>query len=829
LANLGSQVVGENYIKAVVDVNNDVDELPSALAEANNTLDDGQGGDQYAYYVVDNAARPVFPRQYGIAIGEEVTLQASTSNVFTPKQNYIFQIDTSRLFEAPLEEGVVNASFGLIEWKPSIEMKNGTVYYWRITPERENPILGQVWNNSSFVYLPNSSDGWNQSHYYQYLDSENKGIKIDSNRNFSFNDKVTIIEIINGIYDATLFGYRVNLSTFSASIRPWNYQDQGIAITVLDPIKASHWINSGGDYGSINSSNGGARRTFSFRTETPEQRKLIIDFINDVVPSGHYVNFFSVIRNPDASLFLEEWESDMGLFGTTIFSVLENQGAELISLLKERGTVPYALSFIKDGGLIDEDIAETIFDSAKTYSEVRGKQTDGILNSIVIGPAIRWNKVIWQNTEQELDEEISLSIFKITREGSEELVIENTEEQEIDISEISAIDYPYLRIEYVAKDETKRTPPKLNFWRVLYDGLPEAIFNNEFPILFYNDTLNQGENFLFEATVSNLSEFSMDSLLVEYSITGDDNLKQQFFKRYPRVEKDDPVKIEFTHPTNDLEGNYQFTVELNPDDDQFEEYRFNNLGVNTFVVLQDRLNPTLDVTFDGIHIMDGDIVSSNPEIRITLDDENQFFLIDNPESFELKLDTGDANALLTVLPSDPSIEFIPGTTDNNKAEIIYRPSLKEAYYTLYVQGKDASNNFSGDNEYSINFRVIDRKSISNVFNYPNPFSTATQFVFTLTGEVPENMKLQIMTLSGKVVREIMKEELGDLRVGINRTDFWWDGTDEFGDKLGNGIYLYRLISKDLDGSDYEKFDTGQGSFNQDVFFKEGFGKMVIIR
>ena len=36
----------------------------------------------------------------------------------------------------------------------------------------------------------------------------------------------------------------------------------------------------------------------------------------------------------------------------------------------------------------------------------------------------------------------------------------------------------------------------------------------------------------------------------------------------------------------------------------------------------DRENPLLDVTFDGVHILDGDIVSARPEIEILLNDPN---------------------------------------------------------------------------------------------------------------------------------------------------------------------------------------------------------------
>ena len=76
-------------------------------------------------------------------------------------------------------------------------------------------------------------------------------------------------------------------------------------------------------------------------------------------------------------------------------------------------------------------------------------------------------------------------------------------------------------------------------------------------------------------------------------------------------------------------------------------------------------------------------------------------------------------------------------------------------------------------------------------NYPNPFSASTQFVFTLIGsKIPDEFTIQIMTVTGKVVREITKDELGDIHIGPNITEFSWNCTDEFGDALANGGCIY---------------------------------------
>ena len=223
--------------------------------------------------------------------------------------------------------------------------------------------------------------------------------------------------------------------------------------------------------------------------------------------------------------------------------------------------------------------------------------------------------------------------------------------------------------------------------------------------------------------------------------------------------------------------------------------------------------------------MDGDIVSPKPEILIQLEDENTFLPITDPNLFELKLDTGRSQ-LLVIPMSSPDVRFLPADVGNKIAKVQYYPTLKDGEYKLIVQGKDASGNKSGINPKAINFRVIEEQSISHILNYPNPFSTSTQFIFILTGEeIPDIMSISIMTISGKVVKEITKEELGPLHIGTNRTEYKWDGTDEYGSKLANGVYLYKVNTRKKGGDKYNQYVNTK----TDVFFKDGFGKLVILR
>ena len=75
--------------------------------------------------------------------------------------------------------------------------------------------------------------------------------------------------------------------------------------------------------------------------------------------------------------------------------------------------------------------------------------------------------------------------------------------------------------------------------------------------------------------------------------------------------------------------------------------------------------------------------------------------------------------------------------------------------------------------------------IKNAFNYPNPFSTITQFAFEVT--LPADVKLDVYTLGGRRIKSFDEPSISP---GYHTID--WDGMDAFGGQIANGVYLYRL-------------------------------------
>jgi hypothetical protein len=284
------------------------------------------------------------------------------------------------------------------------------------------------------------------------------------------------------------------------------------------------------------------------------------------------------------------------------------------------------------------------------------------------------------------------------------------------------------------------------------------------------------------------------------------------------------IILKDTLSTKNINGNFELLLAINADKN-IKEYNYdNNYFSKNFYVKRDLKNPLLYVVFDGRHILNDDIISPNTEISMAMTDDNPYFTLQEASLITATL-TKPNDEVDTLTPQMQEVSFIPGTKPQEEARLVYQAeNLSSGDYVLHVKVKDASGNYSSDLGYTANFKVIRESSITNIYPSPNPFSSKMKFVYTLTGtQVPDYFKIQIMTISGKVVREITQYELGSIQIGNNISEFTWDGTDEFGDQLANGVYLYKVTAK-INGEDIAH-RTSEG----DQFFTDGFGKIYLAR
>jgi len=382
-------------------------------------------------------------------------------------------------------------------------------------------------------------------------------------------------------------------------------------------------------------------------------------------------------------------------------------------------------------------------------------------------------------------------------------------------------------------DSVTLTPYQLKYWRIYYSPVPEgAIAPN---ISFTSrDTLELGEILHFAVAFKNISKTAFDSLAVKLIILDRNNVPTPLLRpKQKAIVSGDSIMVRFDIDTKNFPEHNIIFLDINPDNDQPEQHHFNNFLYRNFYVRADKVNPLLDVTFDGVYILNRDIVSAKPHIMIKLKDDAKFLLLNDTALSSVQVRYPDGTLRSFNFDND-TLRFIPAVTgQDNTATIDFFPQFANQIspegdeYELIVKGKDRSGNKAGEIEYRVTFRVISKPMISNLLNYPNPFTTSTAFVFTITGsEIPNNIKIQILTVTGKIVREITKDELGPLHIGRNITEFKWDGTDQFGQRLANGVYLYRVVTT-LNGKPMEKYKA-EGD-KTDKFFNNGYGKMYLMR
>lgn len=841
---IGPAAVGFNRFFVKVDAQDEIDELPSG-AELNNELVDGNNAPGIGVYIVSNDVQPITPAPYSIVNEPNVELIASTLNAAAGQQGYRMELDTSRQFNSPVKQSEgFDQIGGLLKWRPAISLQPNTVYYWRVSPDSLNSATGFRWQYSSFVYLPNSSPGWNQSHFFQLSDNDFVNTQLlASTRKLSFIDDIVDIKVRNCILDYPAKiprYYRRNISQMEYEGSPMtDAVPAGLLIAVLDTVDILPWVTeSGGAYGVDLPWQG--LKGFLFRTDNTNERQEVIDFLENVVPDDYYVLLLTVQSEEDADYQPQAWAADSTSLNTNLFQVLEAQGAMQVRQLEQMGSRPYSLIYKKnDPNFTTQELIGTLEDFSEVNADMPGNWISGTVRSTTIGPSSTWENLEWSYSDFDpaLDS-VSLSIFAVTNEGTDSLMMTGLTDVSLELNTVDAEVYPFIRLEYFSEDEIEKTASNLDYWRVRYIGLPEAAINPAGRFSLYNDTLFQGEQLKLEVGVENISRYDMDSMLVRFSLIGPANENLVFNQRLRPLPAGDTLIAQLQVDTRTLAGNYSLSVDVNPDEDQPEETHINNVAVYTIYIRKDDRNPLLDVTFDGTHIMDGDLVAPDPTILVSLEDDNPYLAIADTTLFRMLFQYPDGSTHPIYFAQD-YVQFYPaGNPQNgNRAAIEIQPHFEQdGMYQLFIEATDASGNEIGDLNYVANstsfgfdyrtsFEVITKSMISNVLNYPNPFSTSTRFVYTLTGsEPPAFFKIQIMTVSGRIVRELTQTDLGMLRTGTHQTDFAWDGTDQFGDPLANGVYLYRVVAQKANGEDFEQYDNGTNAF-----FNKGFGKLVIVR
>jgi hypothetical protein len=343
----------------------------------------------------------------------------------------------------------------------------------------------------------------------------------------------------------------------------------------------------------------------------------------------------------------------------------------------------------------------------------------------------------WRGTslEPNSQDKPSVQIIGIDYTGNETILYNvDKSQQDVDISSVDAAKYPFIQLKMRNLDRENVTPYQLSYWRLNYVSPPEGAMT---PNLFFTskDSLEQGEILNFGVAFKNISIPSFDSLKVKLSVIDENNVTHLLpvLRQKPLI-SGDTILFKFPINTKTFKGDNTIYVDFNPDNDQPEQYHYNNFLYKKFYVKPDNFNPLLDVTFDGVHILNSDIVSARPHILIKLKDESKFMALSDTALFRVQIRYPDGSLRAYHFDNDTMRFSAPNLSQgDNTATIDFSPQLSgnDDEYELIVSGKDVVGNKAGELDYHVKFRVISKPMISNLLNYPNPFYRHRQYIFPM--------------------------------------------------------------------------------------------------
>jgi hypothetical protein len=822
--------IGLNKFRVRLDQFNEITEHTKNNNATNGTVD---------LFIRGGDIIPVYPYKYAVVpLTSSITLKASTTDPFAPATTYKLQLDTSDKFLNPIQQTLITSSGGVIEWTVNLPYGDSAVYFWRASKDSVLPTDRFVWRESSFQTIGNKV-GWSQAHFHQFKNNAYKFVSYNrALRRFDFQNNIHSLRVRNGIYphiapiSINFFYNNLNLSSWGCAPDGWNFAVFDSISGEPQSVVSVNWpANGPGTYSNCVCVDNQILYVYSFGQNNycgfQNWQTTMENFLNSVAPNNYVLGYTMGALSANYA--------QVTSYSNSLYTAFESIGSGSIRTVPD--TVPIIL-FGKKGmlaGQANELVGGKKSDILILEDSIRTKWNTGYVASEIIGPSYKWNSLHWQLKpfDSNAGDTTILKLVGIKSNGLRDTLSVFPSDSANVLALYNYVDaavYPYLQLVAYMKDDVNRTSPQLKRWQVLYDEAPECAINPLKGFVAINDSLQEGDLARFRLPIENIGKVAFaDSLIVTYWL--EDNNKV-IYNLPSKIKRNNFLPGEIIYDTIAISsiqftGNNALWMHVNPIKHpryQKEQEQFNNIARLAFKVDRDVTNPLLDVTFDGVRILNKDLVSAKPHIHISLKDENKFLALNDTAAFQVKIKHPGQSALKPLYFAN-ELQFTPANLPNNSCKIDYYPNfINDGIYELSVQGRDRSANRSGATEYKIQFEIKNKASVTQVMNYPNPFSTSTRFVFTLTGsEIPEVFTIQIMTISGKVVREITKEELGTIRVGRNITEYAWDGKDDFGDKLGNGVYLYKVITR-LNNKEVEKFNS-----DADKYFVKEFGKMVIMR
>lgn len=216
--------------------------------------------------------------------------------------------------------------------------------------------------------------------------------------------------------------------------------------------------------------------------------------------------------------------------------------------------------------------------------------------------------------------------------------------------------------------------------------------------------------------------------------------------------------------------------------------------------LNDKEGPKIELYMNDEQFVNGGLVNENPTLIAKIKDNYGINTTGNGIGHDLTAILDGASESQIVLNDYYETE----KDSNNMGTVRYNLSdLSVGEHKITVRAWDINNNHS-ESELTFTVASDETLTLSHVLNYPNPFTTHTDFYFeqNQNGGVFD-IQIQIYTISGKLLKTINTTQAIE---GNRNAAISWNGRDDYGDKIGKGVYMYKVRVKNQDGESAEQIE-----------------------
>ena len=203
----------------------------------------------------------------------------------------------------------------------------------------------------------------------------------------------------------------------------------------------------------------------------------------------------------------------------------------------------------------------------------------------------------------------------------------------------------------------------------------------------------------------------------------------------------------------------------------------------------DNIGPTINLFMNDEIFVSGGITNENPTLIANLYDDNG-----------INTASGIGHDIVATLDGDETTvyklnDYYTAAVDDYKRGSLSYPfrDLDPGLHTLKLKAWDVYNNASTQEIQFIVFDKDESLELTNVLNYPNPFINYTEFWFNHNSSDILDVSIQIFTISGKLIKTLNGQtNIVSGTASSTSRDLTWNGNDDFGSKIGKGVYVYKL-------------------------------------